>query len=486
MTAHMSKPPRYIGNPPVRVIMATKHSGKWQTVVLAEPTTFRCLICREKRTSAWVAVVAENWRGMACPNCYYTRKTKSQPAPDGRQRIADFFLSAGIPAELRPKKALAINGKKTGPVPNTLPPPGAPGWNSLVDELAIRYAHQEFINSLTENSSFDGDLRAYLRPDEHGFAIKHGSTRVAIVHATHARVRGHDPVIANFLTPGPHWQELASLVRHATPARIPNGEPRTDSPPNGSSVPGDAPAYLPIRHVTQLPNSMDATLRSACTEASRRIREDRQVAYDRPVILESAIGELTLLPARATAGAVRLPFALSTGSGRVTAELAMQDSDPLPLRIGAEVQEQDMILAWACALIGWAEATCIQFESTSVRASTEISQHREPRPRVRRIPRHRPAWPPALTPVGSWQEHSGSFVAGHKRRLTDGQLASDDARQYAQRVGIALQPHETWVRPHARGIPEDIQIRFRWNAPAELDATRISPASAPGPTATTP
>jgi hypothetical protein len=54
----------------------------------------------------------------------------------GRQQIADFFLSAGILAESGLGKALVINGKKTGPVPNSLPSRGAVGWNSLVDEMA--------------------------------------------------------------------------------------------------------------------------------------------------------------------------------------------------------------------------------------------------------------------------------------------------------------------------------------------------------------
>jgi hypothetical protein len=451
---------------------------------------------------------------MACPNCYNTRKTSSPPRaargktrqPDStgsskapspprshrgdRQQIADFFLSAGIPAEVAPKKTLVINGKKTRPVPNSLPPRGTPGWNAIVDELAIRHAHQEFISALSENSAFNGDLRAYLRPHEHGFAIKHAGTRVATVHATHARVPGHDPVIGNFLTPGPHWLDIACLVRHTTPALIPGRDPQADGQQSGPAA-TSATAFPGIRRVTQFPEPMDDTLRSACLKASQRIREDRQVAYDRPVILESAIGELTIHPADATLGTVRLPFALSTstGSGRVAGELALQDADPLPLLIGAEVKEQDVILAWACALIGWAEATCLQFEPATTRASTGTSQPREARPPGRRpasVPRHQAAWPPGLTPVGAWQEHSGSFVAGHKRRLTHGQMASDDARQHARRVGIVLQPHETWVRPHTRGIPEDVQIRFRWTAPAELEASRTSPASPPGPAATLP
>jgi hypothetical protein len=68
--------------------------------------------------------------------------------------------------------------------------------------------------------------------------------------------------------------------------------------------------------------------------------------------------------------------------------------------------------------------------------------------------------------IGS--HYSGSFVAGHRRRLNEGRTASAEACDRARQVGIILHPHETWVRPHTRGIPDGIQMRFLWHAPTEL------------------
>jgi hypothetical protein len=77
-------------------------------------------------------------------------------------------------------------------------------------------------------------------------------------------------------------------------------------------------------------------------------------------------------------------------------------------------------------------------------------------------------WPRHLEPVGQWVSYSGSLVAGHRRHLHDGRTASDEARERARQVGIILQPYETWVQPHVRGIPDNIEMRFLWHAPVEL------------------
>ena len=84
-------------------------------------------------------------------------------------------------------------------------------------------------------------------------------------------------------------------------------------------------------------------------------------------------------------------------------------------------------------------------------------------------PRRRP-WPSNLEPLGSWTAY-GALVAGHRRQLND-KTASDEARERARQVGIILHAHETWVRPHSRGIPKDIEIRFRWHAPRVLLSRR--------------
>lgn len=163
------------------------------------------------------------------------------------------------------------------------------------------------------------------------------------------------------------------------------------------------------------------------------------------------------------------------GDGDAGRELVLGDRDPLPLLISQGVADDDAITAWTCALLGFADATCIELEPSAPTARLELAV--TPRRRASSVFRRRSSmptlprtqrWPRHLEPVGHWIRYSGSFVAGHRRRLNDGKTATDEARDRARQVGIILHPHETWVRPHARGVPDGIEMRFRWHAPSEL------------------
>jgi hypothetical protein len=109
-------------------------------------------------------------------------------------------------------------------------------------------------------------------------------------------------------------------------------------------------------------------------------------------------------------------------------ELILTDRDPLPLLIGEGVTDDDAISAWTCALLGFADATCIELEQPK---SATLRARPIPQPRLasspggtgaylRTLPRRR-SWPSYLEPVGHWIQYSGAFVAGHRRRLQDGQ-----------------------------------------------------------------
>ena len=226
------------------------------------------------------------------------------------------------------------------------------------------------------------------------------------------------------------------------------------------------------RRIDHLPKDLALELIDACLHASRRIRLERQVAYDRPVVLECDFGELTLLPIAGSETRLIVPFRLSKGTKTLNGELVLGDRDPLPLLIGEDVADGDAISAWTCALLGFADATCIELEQVrrgeSVRPQRRSSSSPSHcRPSTGTLPRRRP-WPRHLEPVGYWIRDGGSFVAGHRRRLHDGYTASDEALGWARQVGIILHPYETWVRPHARGVPDNIEMRFLWDAPSEL------------------
>ncbi len=243
-----------------------------------------------------------------------------------------------------------------------------------------------------------------------------------------------------------------------------------------------AEPHVPMRRLEHFPETADQELVESCVEASRQIRHERQVAYDRAVVLECEYAELSLLPIKGGGAHLCVPFRVRRSGGSLQGAILLGATNhPLPAMIDARAETDDAVGAWACALLGFAAATCIELEPVEQpvsrredrpRLTTGVSSgggsHR--RPQTRTVPRRR-AWPAYFEPVGRWVHYRGSFVAGHRRRLSDGRSASAEARDRARDVGIVLGPRETWVQPHTRGIPEDMEMRFRWRAPEALSAS---------------
>jgi len=389
--------------------------------------------------------------------------------------LISFFRFAGVHAELQRDGRLQINGRQTRPLGQILPPAGAFDWSEVIDEMAIRYASDRFIQAVAEYGRFSKGLRAFLRRGDMGFAIMRLDIRLGLIRATHAYVPGHDAVVANFLAPGSHWRTLADLIRQAEPALVAEHDRQRAGadarhPAGVSARPGPISAYRCIR---RLPDSVPDDLRAACIEASMRLRLERQVAYDRPVVLVYGIGELTLLPVFENDGHFFLPFRIVLETGNITGRLVIADSDPLPLEIGEDVSSEDVVLGWTNALIGFADVTCFQLDQpTTHTVHPQTAGARISMPAPRQTPRPMRSgnpWPAHLIPIGPWARHSGSLVAGHRRRLTVGRTASESAHQSARKVGITLRQDETWVRPHARGIPDGVEMRFRWHRLDELN-----------------
>lgn len=221
------------------------------------------------------------------------------------------------------------------------------------------------------------------------------------------------------------------------------------------------------RYMDRLPEGLPPEFPTeACLAASRRIRLERQLAYDRPVTLLWEAGELTLLPIRRAGPNLYAPFHFDGDTHPLDGELVLGDRDPLPLLVSKAVPDEDVARAWAYALLGLADATCFQLglaePAQGLRrqgaSSTKTSRKRS----LRTLP-HRRTWPSNLKPIGRWAAHSGALVAGHRRRLNNGQTASPDANYRARMVGITLDPGETWVRPHPRGLPKSVEVRFAWH-----------------------
>ncbi len=345
--------------------------------------------------------------------------------------------------------------------------------------MALKYAGDKFIKAIEDNARFGEGLRAFLRPSENAFAIMRGEVRLATIRATRSYIPRREIIHANFLKPGRHWQQIADALYRAEAELMAEWKHKQEATAAAEAAAAAAEAHRKRaavrRRIHLLPDDLTPELIDACLDASRRIRLERQVAYERPVILECDLGELTLLPIAGTATRLLMPFRLSRGPETLNGELVLGDRDPLPLLISEDAADQDVITAWTCALLGFADATCIELEP--VRSARK---HGPARPRwhpsssaqryssrTQSLPRKRP-WPAHLEPVGHWARYSGSFVAGHRRHLNDGQPASDEAHNRARQVGIILKANETWVRPHARGVPHSIEMRFLWHAPTEL------------------
>jgi hypothetical protein len=83
-----------------------------------------------------------------------------------------------------------------------------------------------------------------------------------------------------------------------------------------------------------------------------------------------------------------------------------------------------------------------------------------------------------LTPTDATASvlEGGHYVAGRKTRLALGKHASQDARQRAAVIAIALGPNETWTREHWRGIVGDKpSLEFVWR---EADDTATTAQAA--------
>lgn len=247
------------------------------------------------------------------------------------------------------------------------------------------------------------------------------NVQVAIIHPSHAQIGHREAIYANFLRSGPHWQHVADVLRAAEPELVATWKREQEAKRGALAAMATAEAEresAATRRIDTLPGHLGPELTGACLNASRRIRLDRQVAYDRPVVLESSAGELTLLPIGATHTRLLMPFRLAKGTETLRGQLILGDRDPLPLLVGADVTDDEAVSAWAYALLGFADATCIELEARGPITHRLPTPERRPSSPVsgghqtRTLPRRGP-WPRQLEPVGHWIRYSGAFVAGH-------------------------------------------------------------------------
>lgn len=485
--------------PPAKVAESFKSVGELQLHRLTRQISFGCVTCRRVQYAARIATAKGSWKLTVCETCYTIlvggRSDRNQPArpikrhpgknvpkqsadkfrpaaaPQTRavERVLGFFWTAGITGEIEYDGCILINGHRAD-VPARLPPAWTPEWASVIDRLAWEHAYKEFASSLKAHARFGADFQALPLPREKAFAIIRGEITVARIHPTHADIPGHPAIDANFLAAGLHWGSLAEILCAASlPEETESGPTQQLTAPDTATE--TVPAAATTRRMFRA-SDLPRDLAGACLEASRRIRQERQLAYRWPVVLECKAGKLTLEPLEGEEASVCLPFSLETHARSVQGRLILANHDPLPLMISTDIADSDAATVWAYALLGFADVTCITFESPPPQKPrrqrrTSAAKHRSRRRSVPRTSSAGHRWPEHLQPLGP--DRTGqAFVAGHKRRLPEGQTASEEAVALAAQLKIILYEGETWVRPFIRGGQPGTKIRFRWKPPSQL------------------
>jgi hypothetical protein len=502
-----------MAQPPAGVVRTLKPEGELQLHRLSERARFYCVRCQRNKTHNLVATMNRNWSQTVCFACYSAlvhaqreakaqrekakkkaRKAAKQEAARATRQAADaraglpgaygllaFLRTAGVRAELVGGR-LCINGEQIQRIDH-LPRPETFEWRRMVDKIVVEHIRDKFNTAVGDNAHFGNGLHVVPQWSESGFSIMRDDAQLAIIHPTRAYISDgkvvHAKVVhANFLIPGPHWQQVADALRRAVPELAGwkhEQEAKAATRAAAAVAKAEQRRATARRQIDQLPHNLGPERIAACLDASRRIRLERHLAYPRPIVLEYGGGELTILPIAATVTRLLVPFRLRTGTETLDGDLVISERDPLPLLIGENVAYEDAITAWTYALLGFADATCVELGPTEPPARRELEKPQQHPPfaathhppSVPTLPR-RSRWPRHLEPVGRWVRYSDSIVIAHRRRLPDGWTASDEAHNRAREVGIILRPGETWVQAHFRGVPDGIEVRFRWHAPTGL------------------
>ncbi len=116
--------------------------------------------------------------------------------------------------------------------------------------------------------------------------------RMGVIHATRVQIPRRDVIHASFLVPGPHWQQVARVLESAEPELV--AEWKHEQEARGAAeaaAEAERRSVTARRRIDQLPSDLAPELIAACVDASRRIRLGRQVADERPVVLEYLISQ---------------------------------------------------------------------------------------------------------------------------------------------------------------------------------------------------
>jgi hypothetical protein len=286
------------------------------------------------------------------------------------------------------------------------------------------------------------------------------------------------------------WRQLERGVRSATTllaisrrggrgSQAPSVPPPAEGNSQTTRGPQDDSAFLapPIDLRFDFPATLTSEARDRALTASSVLREKRSFAPAMPVEVSTEVGTLTFMPLIENQNPLELAFTFARGGAHFEGAIRLKaPNDPLALRVVSA--EPDSIIgdAWAAALIVYSELAC-----------AEVSDHHEPDrepvvararpPADSRSASRRGRRPPARRALPShtartYEARASAIealraairdlhaVSGHLRRLVPGRVASREALQAAESVGISVPAGFTWVRPHRRG--KQVLVRIVW------------------------
>lgn len=374
--------------------------------------------------------------------------------------VSRFLREAGIETTVLRGGQMRIGSAVVRPPPEI---EGTDDRRRWIDQTAMQLVPDRLLEELRRNLP-DEFLTESPVPGERGYALPLRTEPFPQVCATHASL-SPGWITGNFLRAGPHWDRLRERLRE----RLLNADKSNDA---------DLDEVL-----REFPPDLAPELAQMAREASARIRLDRTLAHEHPVVIVLPQGEIRFEPIRDVV-ALEVPFTHTGTRGTTRGALRLlTPTDPLPLAVASPDNTRQMGVVWAVALCAYAELTCVDISSivsrsrrprhsqaTGSRTKTPRNSGVEIGGRPLRL-RPRIQYSEALIASRETETFLASYVAGHRRRLQPGQTHSRDAERHARAIAITLKDDETWVRPHTRGEPPLEDLRFTWHADDSLRAS---------------
>ena len=318
----------------------------------------------------------------------------------------------------------------------------------VFDRLVATKFRRELLDRVVEQLSGTG-LTLHAHATRDGVRLTKSGKHETVIAASRALVDGQpEPILGNFLTAGEHWSELKRALRHKVLRMI----------------------------LVELPRRLSAHEVAQALDDSDQLRHVRTVEFGHAVTLQHPDASLRFEPIILNGSAVEVPFQYTAGPAFLMGALRLKTpTGPLALAIADRSQDEAVIgRGWVLALRGYAELTCVPVTEPPVRPDraprgSEASARRGGSAITKTAPRATPVaigrgWTlsSALEPAISTRKLLATYVVGHRRRLPSGQQPSAEAREHVKRIGITLGSHETWVKPHARGVPKGVELVFTW------------------------